>query len=128
MYSSFVFDCVDGQLARYPQNFSSFGGWLDMMADRGKEFTIYAGLAAVTLGAAVIEVHVTLSREMFGPDVPASLTTAQQCQLVEGERFIEAMLSNMEDNDAAATHQNRSAVMKKLACSSAWTASERSAA
>ncbi|WP_205328039.1 CDP-alcohol phosphatidyltransferase family protein [Glycomyces sp. YM15] len=46
MYASFVFDCVDGQLARYTQNFSSFGGWLDMMADRSKEFLIYAGLAA----------------------------------------------------------------------------------
>ncbi|MEU5156991.1 CDP-alcohol phosphatidyltransferase family protein [Glycomyces sp. NPDC021274] len=46
MYCSFVFDCVDGQLARYTQNFSSFGGWLDMMADRSKEFLIYAGLAA----------------------------------------------------------------------------------
>ncbi|WP_199039802.1 CDP-alcohol phosphatidyltransferase family protein [Glycomyces salinus] len=46
MYFSFVFDCVDGQLARYTQNFSSFGGWLDMMADRAKEFTIYGGLAA----------------------------------------------------------------------------------
>nr|WP_277605865.1 CDP-alcohol phosphatidyltransferase family protein [Glycomyces sp. L485] len=46
MYFSFVFDCVDGQLARYTQNFSSFGGWLDMMADRGKEYAIYAGLAA----------------------------------------------------------------------------------
>jgi len=46
MYFSFVFDCVDGQLARYTQNFSSFGGWLDMMADRSKEYAIYAGLAA----------------------------------------------------------------------------------
>ncbi|GAB3648691.1 CDP-alcohol phosphatidyltransferase family protein [Glycomyces tarimensis] len=46
MYLSFVFDCVDGQLARYTQNFSAFGGWLDMMADRGKEYAIYAGLAA----------------------------------------------------------------------------------
>jgi hypothetical protein len=46
MYFSFVFDCVDGQLARYTQHFSSFGGWLDMMADRSKEFLIYAGLAA----------------------------------------------------------------------------------
>ncbi|MDA1358475.1 DUF5941 domain-containing protein [Glycomyces luteolus] len=46
MYASFVFDCVDGQLARYTQNFSAFGGWLDMMADRSKEFLIYAGLAA----------------------------------------------------------------------------------
>ncbi|WP_025272777.1 CDP-alcohol phosphatidyltransferase family protein [Haloglycomyces albus] len=45
MYFSFVFDCVDGQLARFTQQFSSFGGWLDMMADRTKEYVIYAGLA-----------------------------------------------------------------------------------
>ncbi|THV31951.1 CDP-alcohol phosphatidyltransferase family protein [Glycomyces paridis] len=51
MYFSFVFDCVDGQLARYTQNFSSFGGWLDMMADRSKEFLIYAGLAAGAVAA-----------------------------------------------------------------------------
>ncbi|MGH9013056.1 MAG: N-acetylneuraminate synthase family protein [Acidimicrobiia bacterium] len=66
--------------------------------------TIYAGLAAATLGAAVLEVHVTLSREMFGPDVPASLTTAELGQLVDGVRFIEAMLSNPVDKNAAATH------------------------
>jgi N,N'-diacetyllegionaminate synthase len=66
--------------------------------------TIYAGLAAATLGAAVIEVHVTLSREMFGPDVQASVTTTELRQLVEGVRFIEAMLSNPVDKDAAMSH------------------------
>jgi N,N'-diacetyllegionaminate synthase len=54
--------------------------------------TIYPGLAAVTLGAEVLEVHVTLSREAFGPDVPASLTTAELRQLVEGVRFLERAL------------------------------------
>ena len=44
--------------------------------------TIYPGLAAAALGAEVIEVHVTLSREMFGPDVPVSLTPAELKQLV----------------------------------------------
>jgi len=39
--------------------------------------TIFAGLAAATLGCDVLEVHVTLSREMFGPDVPASVTTTE---------------------------------------------------
>ncbi len=53
---------------------------------------IYASLAAATLGAEVIEVHVTLSREMFGPDVPASITTTELAQLVEGVRQIETML------------------------------------
>ncbi len=56
--------------------------------------TIYPGLAAATLGSDMIEVHVTLSREMFGPDIPASITTSELRQLVEGVRFIEAMLAN----------------------------------
>jgi N-acetylneuraminate synthase len=53
--------------------------------------TIYPGLAAVTLGAEVVEVHVTLSREMFGPDVPSSITTLELRQLADGIRFIERM-------------------------------------
>jgi N,N'-diacetyllegionaminate synthase len=53
--------------------------------------TVYPGLAAATLGIEVLEVHVTLSREMFGPDVTASITTAELRQLVEGIRFIEKM-------------------------------------
>jgi N-acetylneuraminate synthase len=64
--------------------------------------TIFPGLAAVTLGADVVEVHVTLSREMFGPDVCASLTTGELRQLVEGARFIEQMLANPVDKDRAA--------------------------
>ena len=36
---------------------------------------IYAGLGAAAIGIDILEVHVTLSREMFGPDVPASVTT-----------------------------------------------------
>lgn len=63
---------------------------------------IYAGLAAVTLGAKVLEVHVTLSRECFGPDVGASLTTGELRQLVEGVRFIEEMMRHPADKDQAA--------------------------
>jgi N,N'-diacetyllegionaminate synthase len=64
--------------------------------------TIYSGLAAATLGIDVLEVHVTLSREMFGPDVPASITTAELRQLVEGIRFIERMKANPIDKNAVA--------------------------
>ena len=60
---------------------------------------LYAGLAAATLGANIIEVHVTLSREMFGPDVAASLTTSELGQLVEGVRFIEKSLANTVSKD-----------------------------
>lgn len=64
--------------------------------------TIYAGLAAATLGIDVLEVHVVLSQEMFGPDVPASLTTAELRQLVDGVRFIERALAHPVDKDTLA--------------------------
>jgi N-acetylneuraminate synthase len=65
--------------------------------------TIYPGLAAATLGVEVIEVHVTLSREMAGPDVVASLTTSELAQLVSGVRFIERMRTYPVDKDAIAS-------------------------
>ncbi|MGH3673695.1 MAG: N-acetylneuraminate synthase family protein [Pseudonocardiaceae bacterium] len=64
--------------------------------------TIYPALAAVALGGRVIEVHVTLSREMFGPDVPASVTTGELRQLVDGVRFISAALAAPVDKDEVA--------------------------
>jgi N,N'-diacetyllegionaminate synthase len=63
---------------------------------------IFPGLAAVTLGACLVEVHVTLSREMFGPDVPVSLTSAELRELVDGIRFIEKALRHPVDKDTAA--------------------------
>jgi N,N'-diacetyllegionaminate synthase len=64
--------------------------------------TIYPSLAAVALGARVIEVHVAFSRELFGPDVAASVTTAELRQLVEGVRLVEAALAAPVDKDAVA--------------------------
>lgn len=63
--------------------------------------TIYPGLAAAALGAEIVEAHVTMSREMFGPDVSASVTTAELRQLVDGVRRIERMLAHPVDKDAA---------------------------
>ena len=59
--------------------------------------TIFPALSAVTLGAAVVEVHLVLSRECFGPDVAASLTTGELAQLVTGIRFVERMLAHPLD-------------------------------
>lgn len=65
--------------------------------------TIFAGLAAVTLGANLLEVHLALSRHCFGPDVPASLVPEQLAELVRGVRFIEAALAHPVDKVAAAS-------------------------
>lgn len=64
--------------------------------------TIYPGLAAATLGIEVLEVHVALSRDMFGPDVVASVTPAELRQLVDGIRFIERMKASPVDKAKAA--------------------------
>lgn len=62
--------------------------------------TIYPSIAAAGMSADVVEVHVTLSREMFGPDVKSSVTTTELRQLVDGIRFIETALSHPIDKDA----------------------------
>jgi len=64
--------------------------------------TIYPGIAAATLGVEVVEVHVTMSRGMFGPDVPASITMEGLRQLVDGIRFVERMRASPVDKDAIA--------------------------
>jgi N-acetylneuraminate synthase len=64
--------------------------------------TIYAGLAASTIGIDLLEVHVTMNRAMFGPDVPASVTLDELEQLVEGVRFIEKMRDSPVDKDLLA--------------------------
>jgi N-acetylneuraminate synthase len=64
---------------------------------------IYTGLAAAALGADMIEVHVTLSRQMFGPDVVVSLTPTELAQLVEGARFIHTALEHPVNKDSRAT-------------------------
>jgi len=64
--------------------------------------TIYPGIAAAMQAIEVLEVHVTLSREMFGPDVVASVTTGELRQLVDGVRFVERMVAQPVDKDALA--------------------------
>lgn len=64
--------------------------------------TIFAGLAAATLGIDVLEVHVALSRKGFGPDIPVSLTPDELAQLVQGVKFIETANASPVDKDALA--------------------------
>ena len=66
---------------------------------------IYPGLAATVLGAAVVEVHVTLDRRMFGPDVPASLTPEELSQLAEGSKFLWTALQNPVSKQDLSTDQ-----------------------
>lgn len=59
--------------------------------------TVYPSLSAVTLGAKLVEVHVTMSPYMFGPDIKASVTIEQLSEIVEGSLFITKMLRSNND-------------------------------
>ncbi len=62
--------------------------------------TPYASYAAVTLGASVIERHVTFSRRMYGSDARHSLEPGEFAELVRGVRALEVILtSQVEKND-----------------------------
>ncbi len=64
--------------------------------------TVYPGLAAAAIGIQLLEVHVTFNRDIFGPDVPASVTLDELSKLVEGIRFIEKMMTNPVDKEMIA--------------------------
>ena len=55
---------------------------------------IEASLAAVALGASVIEKHLTLDQTMSGPDHSASLAPVEFAQMVQGIRRVSAMLGD----------------------------------
>lgn len=75
--------------------------------------TIHAPLAAVALGAQLVEVHFTFDRRMFGPDSPASLTVDELHQLVEGVRYIERALRHPIDKRDNSGYRDMKRVFEK---------------
>jgi N-acetylneuraminate synthase len=61
--------------------------------------TIYPSIAATMLGIELLEVHITLSRDMFGPDVKSSVTVDEFKQLADGVRAVEVMRKHPVDKD-----------------------------
>lgn len=56
-------------------------------------------LAAVTLGATVIEKHFTLSKKMYGSDAKNSMEPSEFASMVQGIRDIESAMSHKVDKD-----------------------------
>ncbi len=73
--------------------------------------TPYASLAAVALGASVIEKHLTFSRQMYGSDARHSLEPGEFAEMAQGIRAVEAMLASPVDKDAEAARLHD---MKKI--------------
>lgn len=58
---------------------------------------IYSGIAAVALGAELLEFHVCFDKRMFGPDSSSSLTIDEIYELVEAVLFTEATCTDDKD-------------------------------
>ena len=69
-------------------------------------------LAAVALGACIIEKHITLDRSLPGPDQFCSLEPAELVALVEGIRMVEASLGHGR-KEPAASEADVAAVARK---------------
>ena len=62
--------------------------------------TVFAPIAAATLGASVVEKHFAFSRAMYGSDAAHSLEPSDFRQMVDGIRAVEAMLGSSPEKDA----------------------------
>lgn len=60
---------------------------------------VATGIAAVALGAELLEFHAVFDKRMFGPDASSSLTIDEVKHLVDSVRFVEAGLRNKIDKD-----------------------------
>lgn len=98
---------------------------LNAMAAMGKHFGIKYGysdhtlgievpIAAVALGATVIEKHFTLSRDLPGPDHKASLEPKELAQMVSSIRNIEQALGRFEKRPTESEIKNRALGRKSI--------------
>ncbi len=77
---------------------------------------IYAGLAAITLGAEILEFHVVFDKQMFGPDARSSLTMDQVSRLAKGvEQIKEAQSSDVDKTTSAQFKELKGIFEKSLA-------------
>ena len=97
--------------SEYPCSYDQVG--LNVMQEMRERFklpvglsdhtlTSYASIAAVVLGASVIEKHLTFSRRMYGSDAKHSLEPDEFAELVQGIRAVETILGSPVDKDAKA--------------------------
>ncbi|MCL2651778.1 MAG: N-acetylneuraminate synthase [Candidatus Azobacteroides sp.] len=71
-------------------------------------------IAAVALGATVIEKHFTLDRNMEGPDHKASLEPAEFAAMVKAIRSVEKALGSYEKTVSASESKNKNIARKSI--------------
>jgi len=68
---------------------------------------IASGISAYVAGARALEVHVTLSKNIFNFDLDSSLNMNEMSELTKGIRFLESALSNPVDKDKVAKKMSK---------------------
>lgn len=71
-------------------------------------------IAAVALGAIVIEKHFTLNKNMNGPDHQASLDPSELCEMISAIRHIEEALGHEEKKPSLSEIDNKIVVRKSI--------------
>jgi N-acetylneuraminate synthase len=69
--------------------------------------TIFASIAAVALGARVVETHIKADDDHTGPDASSSLTRLQLTELVKGVAFVRAAVTSNVDKYSLTSDQER---------------------
>ena len=85
---------------------------------------IEVALAAVALGASVIEKHFTLDRSLPGPDHKASLEPAELAALVSGIRNVQRALGSARKSPTASEAPNKLVARKSLVAARAIRAGD----
>lgn len=85
---------------------------------------IGVALAAVARGAAIIEKHFTLSRDLPGPDHRASIEPAELSEMVANIRHIETALGSYEKRPAEREKSTRAVARKHLVAARPISAGE----
>ena len=102
-----IFQCT----TRYPTPYEEVG--LNVLEEMKARYGVPVGLsdhsgnslpsiAAMTLGASMVEVHIAFHEGQFGPDTVASLTPSKLLEVCEARDAIHAMLSNPVDKSEMA--------------------------
>ncbi|MEK7137534.1 MAG: N-acetylneuraminate synthase family protein [Patescibacteria group bacterium] len=76
-----------------------------------------AAFVAVSLGATVIEKHLTFSRKMYGSDAPHSLEPAEFAELVRGVRSLEKILGSPMDKSDLSRFRDMKRIFEKSVAS-----------
>ncbi len=75
--------------------------------------TVAAGIAAVALGATLLEFHVVFHKDQFGTDVAASLTMEQAEQLVQGAEAVATALAHPIDKTDVRSFEELKTIFEK---------------